>query len=71
MTQGKRKASAIAQLVQSRRAMLMLVAVIAFIWLLFEAKKDDIMRLDAAAYSLVVMHMRTAWLTPIMQSISS
>ena len=70
MTQGKRKASAIAQLVQSRRAMLMLVAVIAFIWLLFEAKKDDIMRLDAAAYSLVVMHMRTAWLTPIMQSIS-
>lgn len=70
MTQGKRKANAIARLVQSRRAMLMLVAVIAFIWLLFEVKKDDIMRLDGAAYSLVVMHMRTAWLTPIMQSIS-
>ena len=29
MTQGKRKANAIARLVQSRRAMLMLVAVIA------------------------------------------
>lgn len=70
MTQDKRKANAIARMVQSRRAMLVLVAVIAFIWLLFEVKKDDIMRLDAAAYSLVVMHMRTAWLTPIMQSIS-
>ena len=75
MTQDKRKASAIARLVQSRRAMLVLVAVLVFIWLLFEIKtddimRDDIMRLDAAAYSLVVMHMRTAWLTPIMQSIS-
>ena len=70
MTQDKRKASAIARLVQSRRAMLVLVAVLVFIWLLFEIKTDDIMRLDAAAYSLVVMHMRTAWLTPIMQSIS-
>ena len=70
MTQDKRKANAIARMVQSRRAMLVLVAVIVFIWLLFEIKTDDIMRLDAAAYSLVVMHMRTAWLTPIMQSIS-
>ena len=58
MTQDKRKASAIARLVQSRRAMLVLVAVLVFIWLLFEIKTDDIMRLDAAAYSLVVMHMQ-------------
>ena len=50
MTQDKRKANAIARLVQSRRAMLVLVAVIAFIWLLFDVKKDDIMRLDAAAF---------------------
>lgn len=28
------------------------------------------MRMDAAAHSLVVMHIRAAWLTPIMQSIS-
>lgn len=70
MTQDKRKAGALARLVQSRRAMLVLVAVLVFTWLLFEIKTDDIMRMDAAAYSLVVMHMRAAWLTPIMQSIS-
>lgn len=70
MTQDKRKAGALARLVQSRRAMLALVAVLVFTWLLFEIKTDDIMRMDAAAHSLVVMHMRTAWLTPIMQSIS-
>ncbi|WP_432286002.1 phosphatase PAP2 family protein [Parafannyhessea umbonata] len=70
MTQGKRKAGALARLVQSRRAMLVLVAVLVFTWLLFEIKTDDIMRMDAAAHSLVVMHIRAAWLTPIMQSIS-
>ena len=70
MTQDKRKAGALTRLVQSRRAMLVLVAVLVFTWLLFEIKTDDIMRMDAAAYSLVVMHMRAAWLTPIMQSIS-
>ena len=70
MTQGKRKTGALARLVQSRRAMLVLVAVLVFTWLLFEIKTDDIMRMDAAAHSLVVMHIRAAWLTPIMQSIS-
>lgn len=70
MTQDKRKAGALARLVQSRRAMLVLVAVLVFTWLLFEIKTDDIMRMDAAAHSLVVMHIRAAWLTPIMQSIS-
>ncbi|NMF26669.1 phosphatase PAP2 family protein [Olsenella umbonata] len=70
MTQDKRKAGALARLVQSRRAMLVLVAVLVFTWLLFEIKTDDIMRMDAAAHNLVVMHMRAAWLTPIMQSIS-
>ena len=70
MTQDNRKAGALTRLVQSRRAMLVLVAVLVFTWLLFEIKTDDIMRMDAAAYSLVVMHMRAAWLTPIMQSIS-
>ena len=70
MTQDKRKAGALARLVQSRRAMLVLVAVLVFTWLLFEIKTDDIMRMDAAAHSLVAMHIRAAWLTPIMQSIS-
>lgn len=70
MTQDKRKAGALARLVQSRRATLVLVAVLVFTWLLFEIKTDDIMRMDAAAHSLVVMHIRAAWLTPIMQSIS-
>lgn len=70
MTQDKRKAGALVRLVQSRRAMLVLVAVLVFTWLLFEIKTDDIMRMDAAAHSLVVMHIRAAWLTPIMQSIS-
>lgn len=70
MTQDKRKAGALARLVQSRRAMLVLVAVLVFTWLLFEIKTDDIMRMDAAAHSLVVMNIRAAWLTPIMQSIS-
>ena len=54
MTQDKRKAGALARLVQSRRAMLVLVAVLVFTWLLFEIKTDDIMRMDAAAHSLVV-----------------
>ena len=42
MTQDKRKASAIARLVQSRRAMLVLVAVLVFIWLLFEIDRKSV-----------------------------
>ncbi|OFK25307.1 phosphoesterase [Olsenella sp. HMSC062G07] len=47
-----------------------LVAVVVFVGLLQEVLEGEAIRLDAMAYQLVVVRMRSAWLTPVMQSIS-
>ena len=41
-----------------------------FISLLEDVLDGELMKLDRAAYWLVVQHMRAAWLTPIMESFS-
>lgn len=42
-----------------------------FISLLEDVLDGELMKLDRAAYWLVVQHMRAAWLTPIMESFSA
>ena len=48
----------------------MVVAIIVFVWLLQEVLEGEAIRLDTLAYQVVVLHMRRPWLTPIMQSVS-
>lgn len=51
-------------------AIVILVAVVVFVGLLQEVLEGEAIRLDAMAYQLVIVRMRSAWLTPVMQSIS-
>ena len=46
------------------------MAVVLFLAVLQNMLAGDILRLDYYAYRIFVVHMRRAWLTPIMQSIS-
>lgn len=46
------------------------LAALVFLYLLQELGEGELMRLDQSAYQLVVVQLRTTWLTPIMQSIS-
>ena len=47
------------------------VCLLVFIALLEDVLDGELMKLDRAAYWLVVQHMRAAWLTPIMESFSA
>lgn len=48
----------------------MVIAIIVFVWLLQEVLEGEAIRLDTLAYQVIVLHMRRPWLTPIMQSVS-
>ena len=47
------------------------VAVVVFTVLLEDVLEGDLIRLDEAAYWLIVQHLRFDWLTPVMTSISA
>ena len=42
-----------------------------FLFLLFEVLRGEIMRIDTAAYTLIVEHLRADWLTPVMEGFSA
>lgn len=67
---GSRARGVLARIRGERRVLIGAAAVLVFIWLLFEVEEKDIFRLDVAAYDLIVLNMRTAWLTPIMRTLS-
>lgn len=67
---GSRARGVLDRIVRERRVLIGAAAVLVFIWLLFEIEEKDIFRLDAAAYYLIVLNMRTPWLTPIMRTLS-
>ena len=53
-----------------KRLVLFVVAMVLFLVVLQNMLAGDLLRLDYYAYRIFVVHMRRAWLTPIMQSIS-
>ena len=57
-------------LLSHKRVVLFLAAVVLFLAVFENMLAGDILRLDYYAYRLLVVRMRRAWLTPIMQSIS-
>lgn len=57
-------------LLDNKRVVLFLVAMVLFLAILQNMLAGDILRLDYYAYRLLVVRLRRAWLTPIMQSIS-
>lgn len=54
----------------NRRAIVIAVALVVFVWLLGEVREADVFKLDEWAYQFAVVFLRRPWLTPIMQSIS-
>lgn len=54
----------------NKRLVILAVCAIVFVVLLEDVLEGDLIRLDAAAYAIIVEQLRTEWLTPIMESIS-
>ncbi len=57
--------------VQNRRTIIVAVCAIVFVTLLEDVLAGDLMRIDQAAYALVVEGLRSDWLTPIMEAFST
>lgn len=53
------------------RTIVVCLSVIVFIAVAEDVMFSDIVRMDQLAYRVVVLHMRTEWLTPIMTSITN
>ncbi len=53
------------------RTIVVCLALIVLIAILEEVLFSDIVRMDQLAYWLVVLHMRTDWLTPVMTSVTN
>ena len=53
------------------RLVVVTVCILVFVGLLENVLAGDLMRLDLAAYWLVVQRMRSAWLTPVMEGFSA
>lgn len=57
--------------VQNRRTIIVAVCAIVFVTLLEDVLEGDLMRIDQAAYALVVEGLRSDWLTPFMEAFST
>lgn len=56
---------------QNLRLVVAAVSLLVFVVLLEDVLDGELMKLDRAAYWLVVEHMRAPWLTPVMESFSA
>lgn len=56
---------------QNKRRIIIAIALIVFLAALQNARSNDILRLDAAAYNFFVLRLRRPWLTNIMEGLSS
>ncbi len=56
---------------QNARLVVVAVCAIVFLLILDDVTELESMRLDRAAYWLIVQHLRTPWLTPVMESFSA
>lgn len=54
----------------NKRYVIIAISVVVFLALLLEVRADDILRLDATAYSFFVLRLRRPWLTNIMEGFS-
>ncbi|MDO4796970.1 MAG: phosphatase PAP2 family protein [Coriobacteriales bacterium] len=55
----------------NKRWIIIAAAVVVFIAVLQDVRSDDILRLDATAFSFFVIKLRTPWITGIMEGFSS
>ena len=58
-------------MLRNKRYLVIAVAIILFIAILQDVRSDDLLRLDATAYSLIVLRLRRPWLTTIMEGFSN
>lgn len=56
---------------ENKRVTIVAACTIVFLVLLEDVLEGGLIKLDEAAYVLIVEHLRTDWLTPIMESISA
>ena len=54
---------------RNKRYVVLAVAVVVFLAVLQDVRSDDILRLDATAYSLFVLKLRRPWLDGIMEGL--
>lgn len=57
--------------VKNRRTVIIAACAVVFVALLEDVLEGDLMRLDAAAYALIVQQLRADWLTPFMEAFSA
>ena len=55
----------------NRRLIILAACAIVFVALLEDVLAGDLIRIDQAAYALIVERLRAEWLTPIMESVSA
>lgn len=58
-------------IVASKRIVILAACAIVFVALLEDVLEGDLLRIDSAAYALIVERLRADWLTPIMEAISA
>lgn len=58
-------------IVANKRIVILAVCAIVFVALLEDVLEGDLLRIDSAAYAVIVERLRADWLTPIMEAISA
>lgn len=55
----------------NKRVVVLAICVVVFVALLEDVLEGDLLRIDAAAYALIVERLRADWLTPVMEAFSA
>ena len=56
---------------ENKRVVVLAVCAIVFVSLLEDVLEGDLIRIDSAAYALIVERLRADWLTPVMEAVSA
>lgn len=58
-------------IVANKRIVILAVCAIVFVALLEDVLEGDLLRIDSAAYAVIVERLRADWLTPVMEAVSA
>ena len=57
--------------VANKRIVILAACAIVFVALLEDVLEGDLLRIDSAAYTVIVERLRADWLTPVMEAVSA
>ena len=58
-------------IVANKRIVILAICAIVFVALLEDVLEGDLLRIDSAAYAVIVERLRADWLTPVMEAVSA